>query len=58
MGDKQLFIEALEEQIRDWGKAAKGCDQKVFSLELAPAARQSAQKEATKYRGHVAELTG
>ena len=56
MDDRQLFVEALEEQIRDWGKAAKVCEQEVFSVELAPEARHSAQKEAKKYRGHIAEL--
>ena len=56
MDDRQLFVEALEEQIRDWGKAAKVCEQEVFSVELAPDARHSAQKEAKKYRGHIAEL--
>ena len=29
MDDRQLFVEALEEQIRDWGKAAKVCEQEV-----------------------------
>ena len=57
MDDRQLFVEALEAQIRDWGKAAKVCEQKVFSVELAPEARHSAQKEAQKHRGHIAELT-
>jgi hypothetical protein len=57
MDDRQLFVEALEAQIRDWVKAVKVCEQKVFSLELAPEARLSAQKEAKKYRVHIAELT-
>jgi hypothetical protein len=57
MDDRQLFVEALEAQIRDWGKVAKVCEQKVFSVELTPEARHSAQKGAKKYRGHIAELT-
>lgn len=53
---RQLFIEVLEEHIRDWVEAAKVCEQNARSVELGGAARHSGKKEAERNRARIAEL--
>jgi hypothetical protein len=56
MDERLIFVEVLQEHIRDWQKAAKAWDEKSRSVELEAAQRHLAKKEAGGKRARIKEL--